>query len=95
MSDDPSEPANLRFLRRLVTVLTATMIAGFLVLIATLVIRFPERGVELPETITLPEGVEASAFTVGRDWYAIVTADDRILIYDRGTGELRQTVVVE
>ena len=28
------------------------------------------------------------------DWFAVVTADDRILIYDRLTGRLRQEVAI-
>ncbi len=48
---DPIEPANLRFLRRLVTVLTATMIGGLLVIIALIVIRFSDRAPDLPDSI--------------------------------------------
>ncbi|MGR3628703.1 MAG: DUF6476 family protein, partial [Sulfitobacter sp.] len=36
-TDNPDEPANLRFLRRMVTVLTVVMIGGVLVLIFVLV----------------------------------------------------------
>lgn len=96
---EPPEPANLRLLRRLVTVLTATMIAGFLILIALLVIRLPDitggdSALPLPDTIALPDGAQAAAFTQGADWYAIVTTDDRILIYDRASGALRQTIAL-
>jgi len=83
------EPANLRFLRLLVTVLTGTMIAGLLVLIALLVIRFPSATPPLPDTITLPDGAQAQAFTVTPGWYAVVTTDNRILIYNRSDGTLR------
>ncbi|PLS22275.1 DUF6476 family protein [Neptunicoccus cionae] len=90
------EPANLRFLRRLVTILTATMILGLLAIFAVLVMRFSTNsGPALPDSITLPDGSEATAFTQGGDWYAIVTAEDTILIYDRTTGELRQTVQID
>ncbi|SFN59684.1 hypothetical protein SAMN04487859_105203 [Roseovarius lutimaris] len=86
----------LKFLTRLVTVLTATMIAGLLVIIALFVIRFwGNDAPDLPATITLPDGARATAFTQGTGWYAIVTADDRILIYDRTTGNLRQSVTIE
>jgi len=37
--DDPIEPANLRFLRHLVTGLTVVMIVGVVVVIALLVTR--------------------------------------------------------
>lgn len=93
--DDPVEPANLRFLRRLVTVLTVVMIAGVLVVIGLLVTRLNRDTPVLPDQIVLPDGAEARAFTQGPDWYAIVTSDDRILIFDRLTGALRQTVEVE
>lgn len=85
----------MKYLRILVTVLTGTMIAGFLVIVVLFVIRFSDAfGPELPSEITLPEGAKATAFTQGGDWYAIVTEDNRILIYDRDSGKLRQTVAI-
>lgn len=89
-------PPNLRMLRTLVTLLMVTMIGGFLVIVALFVIRMPQGGgaLPLPDSVTLPEGAEAEAFTRGRDWVAVVTADDRILIYDAETGTLRQTVEI-
>jgi hypothetical protein len=92
--DDPIEPANLRFLRRLVTVLTTVMIGGVIVVIGLLVTRLSSNAPTLPAEITLPEGANATAFTQGDDWYAIVTTDEQILIYDRLTGALRQTVTL-
>ena len=79
------------------TVLTAVMICGLLVIIGLFVTRLgtATAPLPLPDTITLPEGVKAQAFTQGIDWYGVVTTDDQILIYDRITGKLRQTVVVE
>lgn len=99
MNDAPipgEEPPNLRFLRVLVTVLTGTMIAGLVIIIALIVIRFSgESRVALPEAITLPSGVVATAFTQGAGWYAVVTQDQRILIYDAASGDLRQEIVIE
>jgi len=97
---DPSnplpEPPNLRFLRRLVTVLTAVMIGGFLVIVALLVIRFSARPPAIPDTVTLPDGVVAEAFTMTPAWYAVVTEGGaKILIFDRSSGKLLQTVTVE
>tara|TARA_R110000850_G_scaffold138367_2_gene259509 strand:+ start:471 stop:602 length:132 start_codon:yes stop_codon:yes gene_type:complete len=43
----------------------------------------------------MPVGEKALAFTQGPDWYAVVTQDNQILIYDRMTGKLRQTVNIE
>ncbi|KIN60424.1 hypothetical protein Z945_1396 [Sulfitobacter noctilucae] len=93
--DDPIEPANLRFLRRLVTVLTAVMICGVLVVIALLVTRLNRDAPALPDQITLPDGAKAQAFTQGADWYAIVTSTDQILIYNRLTGALQQTIQID
>ncbi|GGG62585.1 hypothetical protein GCM10011415_06130 [Salipiger pallidus] len=89
------EPANLRFLRVLVTVLTAVMIAGLLTILAVIVIQFRNARAPLPEVITLPSGATASAYTQGSDWYAVVTNDDRILIFDRASGDLRQEMQVQ
>lgn len=91
---EPALPPHLRRLARLVTVLTVTMIAGFAVLIAALLLRLNAEGPELPREVTLPEGATAVAFTQGTDWFAVVTADDRILVYDRLTGRLRQEVAI-
>ena len=93
--DLPPEPPNLRFLRRLVTVLTAVMIGGVLVIVTLLVMRFSGSAPALPDSITLPDGTRPAAFTQGSDWFAVVTTDDRILIYDRITGALRQTIVID
>ena len=94
-TDNPDEPANLRFLRRMVTVLTVVMIGGVLVLIFVLVTRLSDQGPTLPRAITLPDGSSAQAFTQGRGWYAVVTDADKILIFDQLTGELRQTIPIE
>jgi hypothetical protein len=95
-SSEPVEPANLRFLRRLVSVLTTVMIVGLVVMIGLFVIRFwgGSAQVALPDTITLPSGQTPAAFTQGNDWYGVVTDQDQILIYDRATGALRQTIEV-
>ena len=95
--EPPEEPANLAFLRRLVTVLTVIMIGGVVTVVALLVIRLNAgpTPLPLPDTITLPDGATATTFTVGSDWYGVVTQDNRILIYDRVTGTLRQTVTLD
>jgi len=97
-SPQPVSPATLKFLTRLITVLTATMILGLLVIVGLLVIRFSgeERAPELalPAGIALPEGTQAAAVTLGRDWLGIVTEDDHILIYDRASGILRQEIEI-
>ena len=92
----PPEPANLRFLRILVTVLTAVMIGGLITIVALLVIRFSGDAPVVPDNVTLPEGVEAEAFTLGADWYAVVTKGGaEILVFDRASGALRKRVPIE
>ncbi|MAU53589.1 MAG: hypothetical protein CMN17_14745 [Roseovarius sp.] len=95
-SPPPVTPATLKFLARLVTVLTATMILGLLVIVTLLVTRFwGGDDLALPEQLVLPEGARATAFTRGADWLAVVTQDGRILIYDRKSGALRQIELIE
>ncbi|WP_299655596.1 DUF6476 family protein [uncultured Tateyamaria sp.] len=95
--DTPELPANLAFLRRLVTALTIIMIGGVVTVVALLVIRLNSdpAPLPLPDRVTLPDGTTATAFTVGSDWYAVVTADDQILIFDQVTGTIRQTIVLD
>ena len=85
----------LKYLKALVTILTVTMILGFLAIVALFVMRFGEMAhMELPDEIVLPEGVRAKAFTRGDDWFAVVTDADEILVYSRVTGNLRQRVAI-
>ncbi|GFE52008.1 hypothetical protein So717_37610 [Roseobacter cerasinus] len=89
------EPTNLRFLRRLVTVLTATMIGGVILIIVLIVMRFNAPPPDLPDSIVLPGGASAISFTQGPDWYAVTTDADEILIFDRVTGQLRKTITID
>lgn len=99
MNDAPATskgplPPELRFLKTLVTVLTATMILGLITIVALLVIRLnaPSPAPLLPAAIALPDGARAEAVTMGRGWVAVVTDRGQILVYDAETGLLRQTV---
>ena len=98
MDDDPTpgqDPPQLRFLRRLVTVLTATMILGVLTIVALLVIRLQTpSSLALPDSIALPDGTQVTAFTQGTGWFAVVTADNKLLIFHRQNGTLLQTVEI-
>lgn len=78
------------------TVLTATMIFGVLTIIVLLVIRLQavQPTVAIPDNLDLPAGVVAMAVTFGEGWTAVVTTDDRFLVFDSRTGELRQDVPV-
>ena len=85
----------MRYLKVLVTVLTLTMIGGFLTIVALFVMRFGEMSrVEVPDEIVLPDGTSATAFTRGEGWFAVVTDTDEILIYSRVTGNLRQRIKI-
>ena len=86
----------MKYLRILVTVLTVTMILGFIVIVVLFVTKFSDAfQADLPDVITLPDGAVASAFTQGNGWFAVVTDDDKILIYNQNTGDLRQTITIE
>lgn len=77
--------------------LTLTMIIGVITVVALLVTRMPaamRANLPLPDQIALPDGSTAQAFTQGTAWYAVVTADDRILIYSRATGALLQDIKI-
>lgn len=99
MIEDFPEPRRLRQLRRLVTVLTATLILGVITVVVLLVIRLSSLGPpsemapEMPAEIALPAGERAEAVTMGRTWIAVVTVDDagreRIRVLDRATGAPR------
>lgn len=99
MQDSPEvlpEPANLRFLRRLVTGLTATMIIGLVAIFVLIVMTFSRASnIQTLTDIKLPAGVTATSYTKGSDWYAIVTTDDQILIYNADDQTLRQTIKID
>jgi hypothetical protein len=98
---DPPEPRRLRQLRWLVNALLLTLIAGVITVTTLLVIRLAPLGAapSVPEVVTLPAGESASAVTMGRDWIAVVTADEagveRIRILDRLTGAERAVTRIE
>lgn len=82
----------MRFVKRLVTVLTATMIAGLLVIITLFVIRFREPApLALPENLALPAGATATAITTTRDRVIVLTEEGEVFVF-APTGELRQRV---
>lgn len=95
--DDQAQtlPGPVRALQWLVIGLTASLILGVLTVVVVIVIRFaaPPAPV-LPEQLVLPAGAVAVAVTQGSDWIGIVTGDDLILIYDRASGALRQSITL-
>ena len=94
---DPALPPSLRLLKWLVIALTLTMIGGVITVVGLLVTRMPQAfsaaGPRLPEGFALPQGTEARAVTFGEGWIAVVTSDDRILIFAKD-GRLRQEVAI-
>ena len=81
--EEPELPPSLRFLKRLVTVLTITMIVGVITVVGLLVTRMQQGAVApvLPENLVLPDGATAAAVTMGTGWIAVVTRDNHILIF--------------
>jgi hypothetical protein len=93
--DTEGLPPSLRFLKWLVIILTATMIVGVITVVGLLVTRMPGPVPKLivPEGLDLPAGTQPRAVTLGESWIAVVTDDDRILIFNPD-GSLRQEIVI-
>ncbi|THD73548.1 hypothetical protein E7681_11320 [Thalassobius vesicularis] len=94
-SPQPVEPALLKFLKVLVTILTVTMIAGVVTIVVLIVIRYRQTPPDFPTVLTLPPGTTPEAYTQTKSWYAIVTEDDRVLIYSRATNKLVREITLE
>ena len=87
-------PQNLRFLQRLVTVLTVSMIAGILIIVLLLVFKMRPESQNFPQTLILPEGTKPIAFTLTKNWYSIITDANEILIY-KNDGTLINSIQVQ
>ena len=92
--EDIELPPGLRFLRQLVTVLTVVMIVGVVLIAALLVIRLNQPAHAIPDQITLPAGTVVVSYTQSQDWFAVVTDENKILIFDLN-GQLIQEVDVK
>ena len=92
---DTPPPPELRFLKLLVTTLTAVLIVGLVAILSLLTIRLaappPTLSLDLPEQISLPEDAEAQAVTLSADWIIILTTDDEVLLFERSSGALSAT----
>ena len=90
-------PRDLRFLKTLVTVLTAVMIAGVITIVALLVIRLnaETRAVLVhPEVYALPAGVGTLGYSL-HDGRAILVGDDGVIrVFDAASGALLQDFVL-
>ena len=87
-------PRNLRFLQRLVTLLTVSMIVGILTIAALLAFKLRSESTNFPETLNLPDGTKPIAFTQTKDWYSIITNANEILIY-KNDGTLFKSITVQ
>ena len=86
-------PQNLRFLQRLVTLLTVSMIVGILTIAALLAFKLHSKNIDFPQTMTLPDGTKPIAFTQTKDWYSVITDTNEILIY-KNDGTLIQSIII-
>ena len=86
--DTPTLPADLRFLKLLVTTLAGVMILGLITITGLLVTRLgtPAPLPALPASLTLPPGAEPAAVTFARDWLIVVTEDGTLLLYRASGG---------
>ncbi len=91
------ESSRLKVLRRLVVALLVVMIAGIVVMTTVITIRALrlESPPVFPDSIAIPEGHAITAVTRGTDWIAVVTNQDRILVFDPTGQELRQSIEIE
>jgi len=91
-------PPQLRWLKRLVTVLTVTMIAGVLAITALLVMRLNSETAPVviaPGDFVLPDGVGLVGFSV-IDGRTVVVGDDGVIrVYDSATRALVQDLTIE
>lgn len=73
------------------------MILGLLTIVGLFVMRFAQSPGNsaplLPAAITLPDGSDPLAVTRGPDWYAVVTTDNRILIFAPDGTQIQEVMV--
>mgnify|MGYP003645518078 CR=1 FL=1 len=99
MSDEEDTtplPPDVRFLKILVGTLAGVMIFGLLTITGLLVTRLgtPAPLPNLPDSITLPDNARAEAVTFARAWLIVVTDQNTVLLYDRATMTLAQTLTL-
>lgn len=88
-------PPDVRFVKRLVVILTSVMIAGLVLIVGLLVARLSQAPapLALPDSVALPEGTTPEAVTLARDW-VVVLAEGEILLFDRATGTLAHRIAL-
>lgn len=73
-----------------------TMIVGVITVVGLLVTRMPDisaRAPVVPADLAMPAGAVAAAITFGTGWTAVVSTDNRILVFDT-TGVLLQDIAM-
>lgn len=91
-------PPQLRWLKRLVTVLTVTMIGGVLAITVLLVIRLNAQSAPVviaPGDFALPQGVGLTGISVVNGRTVTVGDDGVIRVYDSESRALLQEVTVD
>lgn len=95
--DNGPLPPNLRFLRVLVTVLTAVMILGVLTIVLLLVIRLNDTRAPVlvhPEVFAIPAGVNTVGYSV-IDGYTVIIGDDGVIrVFTSDTRELVDEMIL-
>lgn len=87
MTETPEDaatlPPSLAWLKGLVVALTLSLIGGVLTVVWLLVTRLPLPNAHpvAPASLQMPAGATAAAVTLGTGWVAVVTTDNRILIF--------------
>ncbi|TVS05624.1 MAG: hypothetical protein EA407_01815 [Rhodobacteraceae bacterium] len=88
---EPPPHPDVRFVKRLVVVLTSVMIVGLILILGLLVIRIglAPAPLGLPDHIALPEGTQLEAVTLSHNWVIVLGRDGEVLFFDRSSGALR------
>ena len=83
----------IKFLKLLVTVLAGVMIIGFVIIVSLFILNFRTSAIPMPAKIELPSSVSPVAYTQTKNWYAIITDQDEILIYDKAGNQIQKIKV--
>ena len=90
-------PRELRFLKTLVTVLTAVMILGLITIVVLLVIRLNGDARPIlvhPELFALPAGAETLGYNLVGNSVVILTDDGMIRVFDATSRALLQELPI-
>jgi hypothetical protein len=96
-SQKPLHPSELRFIKRLVVVLTSVMIVGLILILGLLVTRLARAPMPfaLPDGVRLPDGARAQAVTLSHRYVLVLTDDASVLLFDREDGAFLGRMVLQ